>query len=247
MDIVYVIGRGSRYDNLELRWSLRSITKFGTNIGNVIVVGFPPDWLSDRVIKVSVKDKYSYKHSNILRCLEEVVDKKIVSGDFLYSSDDHFYVKQTDFNHYPYYIKSLHLRTLVPIGDRYKKYHTSLKDTGELLRRHNLPDANYAQHANTHMNADVINEYRNLIYESYAMPYGAEPTSLLMNAWQTKPNAPSCEYRQDIKISMVENLRDFLTRIGQRECFSVGDGIFEHKHIMQYLKNLYSEKSPYEK
>ena len=119
MDILYVIGQGSKHDNLELRWSLRSISKYGANVGNVIVAGFPPDWLSEKVIKIPVRDKYSYKHSNILRCIEEVVDNNIVAGDFLYSSDDHFYVKQTDFDHYPYYIKSLHLRTSVPLGDRY--------------------------------------------------------------------------------------------------------------------------------
>ena len=74
MDILYVIGRGSQKNNLELRMSLRSICKYGKNIGKVIVAGTPPKWLSDEAEKLVVQDRYSYKHQNILLCIEKAVD-----------------------------------------------------------------------------------------------------------------------------------------------------------------------------
>ena len=37
MDVLYIVGTGSKHDNLELRWSLRSLAKFGRGVGRVIV------------------------------------------------------------------------------------------------------------------------------------------------------------------------------------------------------------------
>ena len=58
MDIVYILGTGSKHDNIELRMSLRSICKYGQNIGRVIVAGDPVDWLSDDVVKIKIPVKY---------------------------------------------------------------------------------------------------------------------------------------------------------------------------------------------
>ena len=135
MDIVYVIGTESKHGNLELRMSLRSIAMYGMNKGKVIVVGAPPKWLSDEVIKVNVEDKYVYKHSNILMCIEKVVDLGLVDGDFLYSSDDHFYCREVDFDNYPYYIKGP-LRKRVDELDPFYNYHKSLCDTRMLCEKH---------------------------------------------------------------------------------------------------------------
>ena len=56
-DVVYVVGKPDKCkDNYMLRASLRSIAKYGKNIGRVIVAGYPPDWLSDAVVKVHVED-----------------------------------------------------------------------------------------------------------------------------------------------------------------------------------------------
>lgn len=37
MDILYVIGRGSKWENNELRYSLRSLEKNGINVGNIFI------------------------------------------------------------------------------------------------------------------------------------------------------------------------------------------------------------------
>lgn len=248
MDVLYVLGRGSQHDNIELRYSLRSIEKYASNLGRVVIVGYPPEWIDTSLVEcLKVEDKYSYKHPNILRCIEAAALQNLVRGEFLYSSDDHFYIKHVDFNNYPYYKKSDHLRSTVQIWDRYRKYHMSLKQTGDLLRKHGFPDANYAQHANTHMHTEVMFDHLDIIHESYEMDFGAEPTSLVMNMWQTYPNPPSTEKRSDIKVSYVESAADLRRQIGDRECFSIGDSAFYRHCMMDFLKAEFPHKSRYEK
>lgn len=246
MDILYILGSGSLHNNIELRMSLRSISKYGRGIGKVIVAGQPPSWLSDEVVQVEVKDKFYYKHQNILNCIETVVDMGLLDGDFLYSSDDHFYVRPVDFDSYPVYYKCP-LRSAVNKTDPFYQYHRSLYDTRRLCIKYGLPTINYSQHCNTHMHTEVIKEIRNIIHESYKFPYGVEPTSIIMNAWQTKPNAPIPIEREDVKILSADSLEDIYLQIGDRDCFSICDSVFGNKAISDFFKLEYSIKSMFEK
>lgn len=245
MDILYVIGGGSRKNNLELRMSLRSICKYAKNIGKVIVAGKPPEWLSDEAVKLTVDDKYSYKHQNILLCIERAMEEHLIDGEFLYSSDDHFYVMPVDFNNYPYYIKGELLRSAQKT-DPYYQYHRSLYDTFLVCGKHHLPQMNYSQHCNTHMHTDVIRKILPIIHETYKLPYGVEPTSIIMNAWQTMPNPPSAVHRDDIKIKAAKNLADLYSKIGDRDCFSIGDSLFSTQAIYDLFNAEYPCSSPYE-
>lgn len=247
MDIVYIVGRGSAYNNIELRMSLRSICKYGKNIGTVAVIGAPPVWLSDEVGTLYVPDKYSYKHSNILTCIERAVDEGIVKGEFLYSSDDHFYVRNVDFDKYPYFYKDGGLPTAISQNDIHYQYHKSLYDTRLLLLKHNLPTKNYSQHCNTHMHADVIKDIRPIIHESYRMDFGAEPTSLIMNAWSVRKNAPVAVKRADLKVTKAASVKELYEKIGAKDCFSVGDSIFSSYALTDLFKYEYPEPCKYEK
>ena len=245
MDILYILGSGSQKDNLELRMSLRSIAKYGTNIGKVIVAGSPAKWLSDNIVKVPIEDRYSYKHQNILHCIETCIDKGIVEGEFLYSSDDHFYVKPVDFNNYPYFFKC-DLRRAVNKTDPFYQYHKSLYDTRKLCEKYGLPTGNYSQHCNTHMNTEVFKACREIIHESYKLPYGVEPTSILMNVWQTMPNPPKIEEREDVKVLAASSIDEIYEQIGERDCFSIGDSVFNQRAIYDFFKIEYDIKSIFE-
>lgn len=245
MDILYILGGGSTRNNLELRMSLRSIAKYGTNIGKVIIAGSIPQWLTDDIIKVPLKDRYSYKHQNILHCIETVIDLGVVNGDFLYSSDDHFYVKPVDFDNYPFYYKC-ELRRAVNKTDPFYQYHKSLYDTRMLCEKYGLPTENYSQHCNTHMNTQVFNRCRAIIHESYQLPYGVEPTSILMNMWQTFPNPPRTILREDVKILKAQSIEEVYEQIGDRDCFSIGDSIFNDKAIYDFFSHEYNIKSIFE-
>lgn len=246
MDLLYVIGKGSKRGNLELRMSLRSICKYAKNIGKVVVAGAPPEWLSDEVIKLEVADKYQYKHSNILLCIEEAVTQGLLDGEFLYSSDDHFYVKPVDFDNYPYFFKC-NLRSQAYRIDPHYKYHKSLVDTRELCIKYGLTTYNFSQHCNTHMHSDIIKGIIEIIHESYSLPYGVEPTSLIMNAWQMIGNPPPCTKRKDLKILEVGQVNEIYNLIGERDCFSIGDTVFRTPAMTEFFTNEYGERCRLEK
>ena len=248
MDILYILGQGSKHDNMELRMSLRSICKYAKGIGHVIVAGYPCDWLSDLIIKIPIPNKYGRKHLNLVHCIQQVVENGFLEGEFLYSSDDHFYTKPVDFDHYPYYAKSLKLRNTVVKGEKCYGYHLSLVQTRQLLEKHKLPIINFEQHCNTHMHAKVVKDFKNLIEESYTLERGAAPTSLIMNAWLTTDYAPKDIYkRADIKMVKAMSVADVRTQIGDRECFSIGDSAYSGDALMSYFKEEYPEKCMFEK
>ena len=248
MDILYILGKGSKHDNIELRMSLRSICKYGKNIDRVIVAGNPVDWLSDEVIKIPVPDKYGRKHLNIMNCIQTIVDMGVFKGEFLYSSDDHFYVHPVDFNNYPYWIKSKELRSKAIKGARCYGYHLSLVQTRELLMRHGFPIMNFEQHANTHMHAKVIKDFCEIIDESYKLERGSPPTSLVMNIWVTQEYGPKeLVRRSDIKIREANSAEEIRNIVGTRDCFSIGDSIFTTNAITDFFNQEYPDKCRYEK
>lgn len=247
MDIVYVLGDGSKQNNLELRISLRSICKYANGIGKVVVLGNPPVWLSDEVATLAVKDKYPYKHSNILLCIEKAIEAGLIKGEFLYSSDDHFYIRKVDFNSYPYFFKKTELCKTANKTDPYYQYHKSLYDTRCVLRKYGMPTINYSQHCNTHMHTGIFTDIIDIIHETYKLPYGVEPTTLIMNAWAMRSNAPHTVPREDVKITRADDLQSLWRQIGNRDCFSVGDSIFNGKAIRQLFAVEFPDKCLFEK
>ena len=248
MDILYILGTGSKHDNIEIRMSLRSICKYGKNIGRVIVAGDPLDWMSDEVVKVPIPVKFDRKHHEMMNRVQYCVQHGIVDGEFLVSSDDHFYVKPTDFANYPYYVKSLKLRERATKGTRSYGYHLSLKQTRELLERNNMPTIDFEQHCNTHLHAKVCRDFKWLLDASYLLERGSPPTTLVMNAWLTTNYAPTkLIKRRDVKLRTEQTVEDMRAAIGDQECFSISDSIFATDAMMDFFREEYPEKCRYEK
>lgn len=65
IDVVYKLGNGSRFDDAELRYSLRSLSNF-RDLGKIYVVGKKPAWIKN-VIHIPAGDPYkSNKDANII-------------------------------------------------------------------------------------------------------------------------------------------------------------------------------------
>ena len=108
MDILYTLGKGSAWQDNELRYSLRSIEKYGKNVGRIYIVG---DWCPgfinrDKVTFIKCEQPYKDKFKNILYSIVYACEHSDIAEEFLLSSDDHFYMQPTDFDDYPYWLKS---------------------------------------------------------------------------------------------------------------------------------------------
>ena len=193
MDVLYIVGnRLSQWNNNELRYSLRSIAKNAKGLGRVFIAGYVPEFVDQEAVTcVRVKDQSNVKHVNILRAIDTAIKQTDIGKDddgwFLYSSDDHFYIRETDFAHYPIYWRGEELPKEVKKGDGAASYHTTLVSTRKLLEWCGLPTKHMAWHGNTYFNAALWKEerFQFLLRNAYEMPEGGEPTCMMLNyAWQ---------------------------------------------------------------
>lgn len=186
MDILYVVGKGfSEWNDNELRYSLRSIAKYGKNVRRVYVVGYCPYWLNpDEVTLLPLRDEGNNKHVNILRAIEYAIEHSDISEHFLYSSDDHYYVRETDFDNYPVYWRGHDLPETQP--DKPTWYQRTMKQTHDVLQAFGLPIRFYAWHGNTHFNTRLWKQQRMVFLRRLAqtMPDGCDPHCLMLNYWE---------------------------------------------------------------
>ena len=202
-DVLYIVGRGSEHDNLELRWSLRSLAKYAKNLGRVVVAGYPPAFLSDEVVRLPLADlSDDYKHHNILAAILAAIDRGVVRGDFLYSSDDHFLTAPADLDAWPFYYKGEMLPETSDFRTEPTPYQKSLISTRRLLEAAGLEPRNWSSHCNTHMHTADAPRVRELLQLGRRLGlsrFGYEPTCLFM-ACRAAREKITPTLRRDVKI-----------------------------------------------
>ena len=130
-----------------------------------------------------LRDDGTNKHYNILRAIEYAVEKSDIADRFLYSSDDHYYVQPTDFEHYPVYWRGYELPDTMP--EKPTWYQKTIKSTHDCLAAMGLPTRFYAWHGNTHFNKRLFTQQRMVLLRRLAqtMPEGCDPSCLMLNYW----------------------------------------------------------------
>ena len=111
IDLVYLLGKGSKHDDLELILSLRSVDKFLTNYRNIYIVGLD---VSD-ILKTSFKHamfnivvedtRKQFPQKRKLTKLVNMCELEELSDNFLLMSDDYLFLQKTDARSIPYYWK----------------------------------------------------------------------------------------------------------------------------------------------
>jgi len=253
MDILYIVGKGrSNSNDIELRMSLRSVTKYGKNVSRIFVAGYCPDWLSNEVIKVPVEDivvsdkplTCVEKHLNIINCLLKTVDGTDIGEHFLVSMDDHFYLRDVDFDNYPYYLRLNSWGKELPtkewtFGDEYYEF---LNGTRKYLESLNMSVLCATIHRNMHCARSWVNDCRLYLEKAVAEKLPCEPWSFLNNYNATKNGVEYIPVK-DIKIMSVNDY--YIANSKTIECFST-DNFEEKSGIGVLLKRLYNEKCKYE-
>ena len=244
MDILYVIGRGSTWANNELKYSLRSLEKNCKNVGRIFIVGYCPDFIDKKKVTfIPVDDEQDCKHKNIMRCIEVAVEQSNISDDFLYSSDDHFYILPTDFDNYPFFRKPVEMPESY---DNCNAYHKTLASTRMVFEAAGLTTYNFSWHGNTHFNKTLFNEpqFAAIRKISYYMQLGCEPSILMLNYWLSKRPFEITD-RADRKFGKEVDRDGFMQGIEGRECISCASDVTK-SYIRTYLAETFPDKSKYE-
>lgn len=235
MDILYVIGTGSMWDNNELKYSLRSIERYGKNVGRIFIAGNKPDFLNNNVIHIPCEDIGEAKHTRILNKVITAMNSGLLPDHFLISSDDHFYIKETDFNELPVYYKNDVIK-----GSDKNKYRKSLAETKQFLEENNLTTFQTNPHCNTHWDVNIYNKYKELFEKGKTLEHGAEMNCLMGNLL-IKEGFPYQKYH-DVKVKSRSQLD---IKLQNSECFSIYDCAIP-LGIEKYLSCQFPDKCKYE-
>lgn len=249
MDILYIVGKNcSKCDNFELRCSLRSIDKYGKNVRNVYVAGECPDWLSNEVVKVPYDQPYTNpddmtdKALNIISTILYVVDHTDIGDEFLVSMDDHIYVRDTDFDEYPYYARMINGKFTLP-EDGESEYKKFLIKTREFCIENGLSHYFLTIHRNMHCSRAMVAETRPILEKILKEKISCEGMVFMLNWWYTKHN---------LVITPIEDVRlrggidwwktdPFNTEVFSTPDFDNGIGLYT------LLEGLFPGKCKYEK
>ena len=245
MDILYIVGEGSKHDNAELRWSLRSLAKHGRNVARVMVAGCPPAWLSGDVDCLTVPDVDlpGKKNRSIVNCVLEAVRSFDLKGDFIFACDDVFLTAPVDLDCYPLYVDADGLPT-----EGGTSFEEMLAATRQFLLSHGAPIFRFQTHAFCRMSADVIRDNYDLLRSTVTDSVrGLEILSLVGNlTLKAHPSMP-LYWRKDVKFGADDFWEATFRDIKRRGQFSISDKTFGSEEFRTFMSANYGEPCRYEK
>lgn len=95
IDVVYVLGKGSKWDNNEIRFSIRSLVANLKGFRYIFIVGEKPVFLQN-IIHIQANDIYDpaiNADGNIITKVLAACNDERLSDDFLFINDDHLVLK----------------------------------------------------------------------------------------------------------------------------------------------------------
>lgn len=152
-DVVYVLGRASQWADNEIRYSIRSFKKHFKDVRNIVVVGQRPPWMRG-VIHIPFADNLNInKDARMIQKIAAACKDSRVSDRFIFCTDDTFLNADLRFEDFI----GWHDGPIMYNAEEDLKDHRGsasegvtpsswfdwVYNTGEELKRRNLPDNNY--------------------------------------------------------------------------------------------------------
>ena len=243
LDVVYVLGTGSSWNNNEIRFSLRSICKNLGNVRNVIIVGERPEFLQN-IIHIPAEDIFNPNENadgNIITKVLAACNDERVSENFLFINDDHLVLKPMNVGEVP----ALHKGDMTTFNDKYWEFNFwrgRLKRTMEVLISEHYPTMHYDCHTpilfNKHVFKEVVRRF------NYAEGIGYTMKSLYGNlVYKAKGVLLTNEKKTIFKNYTVEQIHD---RLKDATFMSFNDGGLNNS-LKWWLIDSFSSKCKFEK
>jgi hypothetical protein len=103
ISVVYILGTGSVLNNIEIRYSLRSIERYLTGYDRVWVIGECPAWLQN-VYHIPFQDRQGVPSDfNIMSKVTRACQDDAITDPFLFFNDDHFLLHPFTASEFPYF------------------------------------------------------------------------------------------------------------------------------------------------
>jgi len=244
ISVIYPIGAGSKWQNNELRYSLRSLSKI-SGIGDVFIVGEKPAWVQN-VIHIPCKDIPFRKEYSIYTKIMAAVEDRRVSNCFLFMNDDHFCLQDMDVTEIENYASGT-------LEDEYNRRHghykAACKNTMDLLDKITEKPHDWAgrsEYGDYHY-CDVhtpILYWKGFWNGINRYMYNRSPEYVLKSLYAGFAGIQTVEIT-DLKINKPMQYREIIAKLADRKFFSIGDyGVCPD--MKRVMSELYPKKSKYD-
>lgn len=241
MDLVIPLGKGSRWEDNELRYALRGIEKYISGIDRLFIVGMRPEWLTGDVIHLPFEDVPggANRDTNIFGKIMTACRDERLSQNFLYASDDHFILSPAQADEYPYFCKGVLTDTVAGMPDS-QPYKKVLSNTVDILSRRNDTIRDYQLHCPIVYDKSMFQRLKADFGPALAIQYGFAIKSVYCNHF----NIPGVPYT-DLKIKDPLSYQEIADAVENRAFFSIANRALSGG-IKQFLQDIFPHKSKYE-
>jgi hypothetical protein len=248
IDIIYPLGSGSKWNNNELRYSLRSIEKHIKNFRNVYIIGECPDWIIKRsetegafingVTHIPFEES-GHASKNIMEKILAACDQQDISEEFLFMNDDIFLMEDIDAASFPFYYDRNVVNHLSVYANYYNEY---IKATHSELIGSGLNTKYFDIHVPIRYNKKLFPE----VMDQFDFNKKLIVKSVYCNALNIQG-----EQRSDCKIMGKRPAKQILAEVENTTIFSTGDQCLldwsrEESTVKTILKNTFPNKSKFE-
>lgn len=227
IDIVIPLGNGSRFNDVELIYALRSVDKHLSGVRDVWIIGQLPRWGASNIKHFPLDDIQApaYKEWNIFQKVKTACMIDQISDDFLFMNDDHYLLHDFEAKHFPYHYKKPLIET-VQSRRSIEGYWITLKNTLDLLGEHVM---NFDTHCPIMYNKEkFLNAFEGLAWPDFG--YGIKTT-------YCEHNGIKGEYYKDLKTDNPANVTP------DRLYFSSNRGSLD---LFRFLEKTFPNQSKYE-
>jgi hypothetical protein len=233
MDIVYILGTGSVWEDNEIRFSLRSVVKNVLDLENVFVIGERPKWLRT-AIWIPCSDPYSQKWKNGYHKISRACREPAISDEFLLMNDDFFFFKPIKAKEYPFYYNDPLCRSNPHCS---RKFLTTKSKTAAELRRHHKGTLDFSLHRPL--------RYQKRLFLDMPQPsfewLGFSPRSFYVNYY----NFRGTKCREPL-ISPLQKEKDFERFASEYTDFSIFTATARSSVFRSWIKKRFPKPSRFE-
>lgn len=241
IDIVIPLGKGSVWgNNHELKYCLRGIEKYLSNVGHLYIVSNKlPSWLTNVTLLYADDEKGSeWKDRNIYRKILCACENEDVSEDFLFMNDDHFMQDVFELPDFPYYYREHDMQETIDKNINNIAWKTSIQNTRNYLVNNGYECKMFDTHTPIIYNKSMFNKLSKLDWNT---PYGYGIKSLYAN--MNRINGTLCK---DGKLFPSETSETSIKkRVMDNPCFSTSSYVPIQQQ--EFIESLFTEKSKYER
>lgn len=231
-DIVIPLANMSKWQDNELRYTLRGIEKYLTGYGKIFIVGDERKWLQG-VEYVSCETEYTSKQKNIFDRILAACNDDRVSDAFIMFNDDHFLLQYTDVSELKYWKWSTLQALGIKAGGTYQRtvFNTAKKLAADGCTQHNFD-----------IHVPIVYEkdkFITLADEDWSRDY------CIKSLYCNKFNIPGTDM-PDLVLGKPFTRDEIRKVISTRQWFSINDAGLNGA-VKDVLGEVYPDKSKFEK